>query len=91
MTHQLSLFKHDDLVKIVRTDLVFDNGRMIKLLKRRGEAIKNNDSGRVFQAEHMIKMLKEQQYHARICGAFVTFENDKDVKTAKMICQKTKL
>jgi len=33
MTHQLSLFKHDDLVKIVRTDLVFDNQKMIRLLR----------------------------------------------------------
>lgn len=64
---------------------------MIKLLGERGEAIKNSNQGKVFQIEHLIKLEREYQYHARVCGAFVTFESDKDLKTAKAICEQTKL
>jgi len=39
----------------------------------------------------MIRILKKEQYYSKVTGAFVTLENDKDVKTAKMICEKTKL
>lgn len=72
-------------------DLVFDNSRMIDLLKQRGSAIKYNDQGKVFQIEHLINLEKAAQYNTDVCGVFITFENDSDVKMSQDICRNTKL
>ena len=53
------MLDRNDRLKIARMDLVFDNGKIIELLKRRGEAIKNVDHGTVFQTEHLIKLQRQ--------------------------------
>lgn len=60
-------------------DLVFDNHRIIELLIKRGNAIKYSESGQVFYIEHLIALEKEKRKQ-NICGVFITFENDSDVK-----------
>lgn len=88
---QLAVFSKDERIKIARIDLSFDNRRMINLLRQRGDAIKNSDHGSVFQTEHLINLEKLRQYNTNVCGFFITFENDSDVKLAKKICDQTKL
>ena len=46
--HQLAVFNKDDRIKIARMDLVFDNEKMLNLLKSRGTAIKESNNGQVF-------------------------------------------
>lgn len=89
--HQLAVFNKDDRIKIARMDLVFDNEKMLGLLKSRGTAIKESNNARVFYLEHLIKEYKYQQYETDVCGVFITFENDSSVQMAKSICEKTRL
>lgn len=46
--HQLAVINKDDRIKIARMDLVFDNHKMLDLLKQRGTAIKESDNAKVF-------------------------------------------
>jgi len=61
---------------------VFDNKEMIDLLKERGQAIRDGDSGKIFLLEHKINSLKDSQYHTTVCGVFMTFEDDRNVREA---------
>jgi hypothetical protein len=88
--HQIMAFTRDDGFRIARMDLVFDNNRMIELLKRRGEAIKNSDSATVFVTEFEVRKQIEKQYWTRVTGVFVTFEQDVHVAMAKEICEKAR-
>jgi hypothetical protein len=84
---QIQAFSKDQRMEVARIDVVFDNRRMINLLKQRGEAIKNSDNGRVFYTEHLIHQEMLRQYNANICGLFVTFETDSAVKLAEDMCK----
>lgn len=80
----------DKKVEIVRIDLAFDNRRMIKLLKKRGHAIKNSNSGEIFLIEHLINQEKEKQYYRNICGVFITFSRAEDAKETQRRCLEAK-
>jgi hypothetical protein len=56
--HQIQVFNQKNKhVKVLRTDLVFDNRELIKLLVKRGEAIKFSQQDKVFKTEYEIKQL----------------------------------
>lgn len=75
-------------IRVLRTDLVFDNRELIQLLAKRGEAIKFSQQSDVFQTEHQIRQLLQKQYNARVCGVFMTFQDNEDVyKAAKFLNQ----
>ena len=46
--HQLAVFNKDDRIKIARMDMVFDNYEMIKMLSKRGQAIKESNNAKIF-------------------------------------------
>ena len=73
-------FNRRDEVKIVRIDLAFDNQEMIELLKSRGLAIRNSNVDMVVNQELQINGRKGDHYHTTICGVFVTFEDDRNLK-----------
>lgn len=73
----------DEQLKIARLDIVFDNAAMIDLLKRRGNAIKNDDHAVVVELEGEISKLKTKQYYTPIVGVFITFETDHDIRIAE--------
>ena len=64
---------------------------MIELLRERGQAIRDGNSGKIFLIEHKINTLKEEQYHANVAGVFMTFEDDKNVREAQNIMNETRL
>lgn len=80
--NQLSIFSKDDRVKIARIDLVFNIGEMVSLQKKRGQAIKFGKLEDVNLLESKINREKWKLFDSEICGVFIIFESDKDVKLA---------
>ena len=62
----------------VRIDLVYANRKLIQLLKRRGQAIKNQQENRVDQLTMQIESIKHQIYNTDVIGAYVIFEKQLD-------------
>ena len=71
-------------MSVARTDLVFDNKEILDLLFERGEEITVGDTATVEKIETKINSFafKQKLYHTPVCGVFMTFENDKDVRRA---------
>lgn len=67
----------------MRVDLVFNNRDMIHYLELRGEAIKNQNTNLVRKIEARIEKLKKKSYKAEIVGAFLIFENKRDLEESK--------
>jgi len=67
-------------IKIIRVDLVFNNRDMIHYLELRGEAIKNQNTKLVRRIEEKIENLKRDAYEAEIVGAYLIFENKRDLE-----------
>jgi len=86
LTRNMALFSQDAQVTIMRIDLVIENKKMLALLKERGWAIRSLDFERIRELEDEIHAGIEDQYEARICGAFVMFENRHQVANAISIC-----
>ena len=63
----------------MRIDLAFDNEEMIKLLKERGQAIRNSDIDKIGAIEEKINEKRDNHYHTTIAGAFIIFEDDRDL------------
>jgi hypothetical protein len=53
---------------------------MIHYLELRGEAIKNQNTKLVRKIEEKIERLKCKSYEAEIVGAYVIFENKRDLE-----------
>lgn len=68
----------DKRLNIARMDLVFDNRYLIKKLRQRGAAMQDNNIKEVQEIEKEIESKKEELYNTRICGCFVTIENNMD-------------
>lgn len=66
----------DKKLNIARIDLVFDNEYLIKMLRERGMAMYDKDYDKVKEIELEIESKKEELYNGRICGCFVTLENN---------------
>ena len=64
----------------MRIDLVFNNRDMIHYLELRGDAIKNQNTELVRMIEDNIENLKMKSYQAEIVGAYVIFENKRDLE-----------
>lgn len=62
----------------VRVDLVYSNRKLIQLLKKRGQAIKNQKETRVDLLTMQIESMKHQIYQADVIGAYVIFEKQAD-------------
>ena len=67
-------------INIMRVDLVFNNRDMIHYLELRGDAIKNQNTKLVRKIEDKIENLKITSYDAEIVGAYVIFENKRDLE-----------
>jgi hypothetical protein len=65
-------------LNIARIDLVFDNEKTIKLLRERGLALYDRDMKKVREIEADLEARKESLYKGRVCGCFVTIENNSD-------------
>ena len=63
----------------MRIDLAFDNEEMIKLLKERGQAIRHCEVDKIGAIEEEMNGMRENHYHTTIAGAFVIFEDDRDL------------
>lgn len=88
LADQLEVMNHyfveiTDPIKIARIDIVFDNKELIDTLDERGQAIKKNDKPRIVELEEKIDQQKNELYHARAVGVFVTFQTWQDVRYAK--------
>ena len=71
---------HIEGVHIARMDLAFDNKKIVDLLEERGLAISQQDYKKIQKIEIKIEKLKEELYHGKIVGAFVTYNNQQDIK-----------
>ena len=71
--------KYYERLSIARVDLVFDNEKPIKLLRERGAALYERDEKKVKEIEEELEAKKEELYNARICGCFVTLENNMEL------------
>jgi hypothetical protein len=63
---------------------------MIKLLKKRGRAIRSNDFEEITNLEHKMNSIRENHYHTPIAGAFIIFEDDRSLKIVKQNLNITK-
>lgn len=79
---KMYLFSPDSQVNIMKVDLVFDNRKMLQLLKARGQAISIKETKTIREIEEEIQRSIPQQYSTNIVGAFVMFENIHQVRTA---------
>ena len=58
----------------MRIDPIYDNRKMIGLLRERGLIIKDRDEKKIKKIEAQINLEKMHQYDRPICGGFITFE-----------------
>jgi len=74
----------DDYINIAVIQFVFDNARLINLLKERGSAIKALNFPKVKQIEESINTLKKDEYDTftRPISAFITFERREGIERA---------
>jgi len=77
---QILNFGGREQIRIVRIDLAFDNEQMIKLFKERGQAIRHNDTEKIASIENKINSKRDNHYHTPIAGAFIIFEDDRNLK-----------
>jgi hypothetical protein len=69
---------------VVTVAFSFDNGKLLKLLAERGEAIRSEDFDKMRKIESEINELKEKDLDklTRPCSAFVTLENEEGYNRA---------
>jgi hypothetical protein len=74
-------------IRIVTITFSFDNGKLLKLLGERGEAIRSEDFIKMRKIESEINELKEKELDklTRPCSAFVTLENEEGYNRAIML------
>lgn len=63
---------------------------MIKLFKQRGQAIRHCESEKVAAIEEKINEKRNDHYHTPIAGAFIIFEDDRNLKIVKQNLNQTK-
>ena len=65
----------------------FDNGKLLKLLAERGEAIRSENFDKMRKIESEINELKEKELEklTRPCSAFVTLENEEGYNRAILL------
>jgi len=64
---------------IVRTDCIFNQRRLIHLLKERGQAIKLENQENLKKIETQISELKEDFYMSEFIGAHVIFQTQQQL------------
>ena len=66
------------------TTLAFKNDHLIDLLKKRGEAIKNENWDKQLNLDREINELKNQNFDELIspCSVYVTFETEEGIRRA---------